>query len=120
MKIYTSYFAMLKKIPSDIVPISIAISTPKWYTGLCYKKIAPDYQTVEKYKKDGNITEYKKEYWNKIKHLTVQGIVKDLEKISKGKDVVLLCYEKSEDFCHRHLIAKWFEKENIVVTEMKF
>ena len=120
MKIYTSYFAMLKKIPEDMVPISIAISTPKWYQGECYKKIAPDYFMVENLKKYNDIDRYKKEYWSKIKHLTVQGIVNDLKEISNGKDVVLLCYEKPTDFCHRHLIAKWFEKENITVKELEF
>ena len=33
--IYTSYFAMLKRIPADtIVPISICGKAPDWYKGL--------------------------------------------------------------------------------------
>jgi hypothetical protein len=27
-----------------------------------------------------------------------------------GDDVTLLCYEKPGDFCHRRLVAEWFEK----------
>ena len=38
MKIYTSYYANLRKIPDDIVRISIAGKAPAWYTGLQYKK----------------------------------------------------------------------------------
>ena len=30
-----------------------------------------------------------------------------LEKIPKGS--ILLCYENNEEFCHRHLVAFWFE-----------
>jgi uncharacterized protein (DUF488 family) len=24
-----------------------------------------------------------------------------------GESAILLCYERSEEFCHRHLVAKW-------------
>ena len=43
MKVYTSYFAKLKKLPDTIVPISICGKAPDWYTGLQYKKLAPKY-----------------------------------------------------------------------------
>lgn len=41
--IYTSYFAKLKSLPDNIVPISICGKAPNWYTGLQYKKLAPKY-----------------------------------------------------------------------------
>lgn len=41
--IYTSYFAKLKSLPDNIVPISICGKTPDWYKGLQYKKLAPKY-----------------------------------------------------------------------------
>lgn len=31
--IYTTYFANLKKLPKDILPISIAGKAPDWYNG---------------------------------------------------------------------------------------
>lgn len=38
-----------------------------------------------------------------------------------GSDAILLCYEKPNDFCHRHLIADWFnEKLKINVLEINF
>jgi hypothetical protein len=38
-----------------------------------------------------------------------------------GEDAVLLCYEKSNEFCHRHLIADWFNKElKLNVNEIFF
>lgn len=39
MKIYTSYFANLKNIPANIVPISISRKPPKGYGGMEYKQI---------------------------------------------------------------------------------
>lgn len=37
-----------------------------------------------------------------------------------GDDAVLLCYESPEKFCHRHLIADYFnEKINIEIKEIQ-
>jgi uncharacterized protein (DUF488 family) len=37
-----------------------------------------------------------------------------------GENAVLLCWEKSSDFCHRHLVAQWFKENlNIEVEEYK-
>ena len=37
-----------------------------------------------------------------------------------GENAVLLCWEKSGKFCHRHLVAEWFQKElGIEVNELK-
>lgn len=42
-----------------------------------------------------------------------------LEKI--GDDAVFLCYEKPEDFCHRHILADYLkEKFDITVEEIIF
>jgi len=36
-----------------------------------------------------------------------------------GEDSILLCWEKSGDFCHRRLVAEWLEKElNVKVNEI--
>ena len=42
---------------------------------------------------------------------------KDLEHLSGGKDVFLLCYENPKDFCHRHRAAKWLSSCGASVTE---
>ena len=49
--IYTSYFAKLKSLPDNIVPISICGKAPDWYKGLQYKKLAPKYDFFMKWKK---------------------------------------------------------------------
>ena len=51
MKIYTSYFAKLRSLPENIVPISICGKAPDWYTGLQYKKLAPKYGFFMEWKK---------------------------------------------------------------------
>ena len=34
--------------------------------------------------------------------------------------IALVCYEKPQDFCHRHLVAKWFEENGIIVEEWRY
>lgn len=53
---------------------------------------------------------YRRDVLNK---LNVFEIAKRLE--SK----VLLCYEKTQDFCHRHIVSKWFKEHGISCMELK-
>ena len=41
--IYTSYYAKIKKLPEDVIPVSIAGKAPKGFKGIQYKKLAPKY-----------------------------------------------------------------------------
>ena len=55
---------------------------------------------------------YERAYSFKVlRKLDANEIYKDLYELSNGKDVVLLCYEKRGDFCHRHLLAKFLEEK---------
>lgn len=122
MKIYTSYFAVMKKIPENIVRISICGGVPQWYQGLQYKKVAPKYAFFQEWKKNGD-NNYYIEHFNKevLDCLSAEDVYRDLEKLSDGKDCVLLCYEKSDDFCHRHLVAEWLNnKLDLGVSEYCF
>lgn len=49
--------------------------------------------------------------------LDAKTIYEELSKMSGGKDIVLICYEKPSDFCHRHLVAKWLAKNGIPCEE---
>lgn len=52
--IYTTYFAKLKSLPKDIIPISICGKAPTGYKGLEYKKLAPKYDFFKKWKETGD------------------------------------------------------------------
>lgn len=97
----TSYFAKSAKNPNAV---SIAIGTPTWFKGKKYSKLAPSWDLVKSYK-NGEIdqSEYEKRY--KLEVLDKLDPKKVFEEI--GKDAVLLCWEKSTDFCHRHLVSRW-------------
>ncbi len=108
MKIYTSYFAKIKKIPNNIVPIAICAAPPKWWNGICYKKLAPKYGFFKIWKETQDNDYYIKHFNEEVLNLLNKNMVlKELETLSNGKDIVLICYESPEKFCHRHLVAQW-------------
>lgn len=112
MQIFTSYFgrkAMLER--AGIVPICIALWKPRWYEGISYLPVAPKAFML----KDENQTQEQYiERYNRLVlgTLRVENVVRDIERLSGGRDAALLCYEKPGDFCHRHLLAKWITEES--------
>lgn len=122
--IYTSYFAKLKSLPKDIIPISICAKAPNWYKGLQYKVLAPTYDILMKYKQDGNIEDYIKNFYDKVLNkLNPSEVVFDLGRLADkdntyySYNICLLCYEKPSDFCHRHLVAEWLRKDGYECEE---
>ena len=105
---YTSYFGNLKNIPKNITPVSIAAKAPDWYTGLQFKKLAPKYGFFMEYKKDHDKEKYIRCFYEQVlNNLDANEIAIQLRKLAENSDIVLLCYEKPTDFCHRHIVANW-------------
>lgn len=114
----TSYFANLKNVTN---PLSISFRAPVWYKGPEYQTFAPRYEFLTSYK-NGVID--KDEYTVEFKRLVLDELnAKDVwdEIVTRyGEDVTLLCYEKPGEFCHRRLVADWFELElGVVVSELQ-
>ena len=40
----------------------------------------------------------------------IKDIDKLVSKVTKGSKICLLCYEKSDDFCHRHILCEYINK----------
>lgn len=119
--IYTSYFNKLKYLPKDIVPISICGKYPEWYKGIQYKVLAPKYKFFMEWKKNRD-NDYYIEHFQKevLDTLEVETVVNRLYELSEGKDICLLCYEKPNDFCHRHLVAEWLRENGIECEEYDY
>lgn len=116
--IYTSYFANLKKLPANIIPISICAKAPPWYTGLQYKKLAPKYDFFMRWKETHDNDYYIKCFKEQVTDkLDILQVVRELTDLSDGKDLCLICYEKPTDFCHRHLVSKWFRENDFCSRE---
>jgi hypothetical protein len=116
--IYTSYFGNIKNVSN---PIAICGKSPEWYTGFEYKKLAPKFWFFDKYKK-GEISkfEYTEHYYREVLNLLAPYEIKiELFNLYPNKeDITLLCYEKPELFCHRHIVEKWFMDNAIECKEL--
>lgn len=123
-KLYTSYFARIKDLPDNVVPISICGKAPEGYKGLQYKVLAPRWSFFSKWVASHNndyfIKEYKEQVLDKVSMGKVLMDLIDMINKDKSKDICLVCYEKPNDFCHRHLVAEWFCSRDIKCVEYDF
>lgn len=130
--IYTSYFAKLKSLPDNIVPISICGKAPDWYKGLQYKKLAPKYDFFMEWKKNHDNDYYIKCFNEQVlDRLNAKDVVKELDNLLLGMttsidykadaikvpEITLICYEKPPNFCHRHLVAEWLRRNGFECEE---
>lgn len=133
MKIYTTYFANIRNLPDDVVPISITLKSPPGWAGAEFKKLAPPYRLLQMYKeasqskdldqnlvKDCYIKRYNKLVLSKLDPIS---ILEELKLIAAERaleedfDIALVCYEKPLDFCHRHLVSNWLNYNGIKCKE---
>jgi len=115
---YTTYYANVRNLPKDVVPISIAGWAPDGWKGLEYKKLAPKKWFFDEWKKTGDndfyVKNFKKEVLDK---LSANDVWNELRKLSGGAPFALVCYEKPTDFCHRHLVAEWLDENGYEIKE---
>lgn len=96
-----------------LYPVSIAGKCPDWYHGAEYKKLAPKWSFFSKWKNGshkGDNDYYIKNFYELVlDKLDPEQVIKELEGFTgvSSDKIILLCYEKPGDFCHRHLVADW-------------
>ena len=81
------------------------------YQGKCYHQLAPKlsfwkiwHDNIGKISEEDNNRYYVQEYWNQVlSNLDPETIYRELDYS------ILLCYEPNTEFCHRHIVAAWFE-----------
>lgn len=113
--IYTTYFAKLKKLPENVKPIAICAKPPNGYTGPIYRALAPKYDFFTKYKITKDAEEFTENYIGQVLNQlnparVVAELYYQLGLAPNVCDIALVCFEKSSDFCHRHLVADWLYK----------
>lgn len=82
------------------------------FDGPCLPMLAPKkefwkiwHDNIGKISEEENTKYYVTEYYKEV--LSKLDPEKTLELVPE--DSILLCYEKNDEFCHRHLVAYWFE-----------
>ncbi len=108
---FTSYFANVKKLPPDLVPVSIARGSPRGFAGKKELRLAPTWAMLKMTKED-----YDARFADILAKLDAAEIYQAL-----GVNAVVLCWEKPGDACHRRLVAEWLERHlGIEVPEFGF
>lgn len=92
------------------------------YTGEVFSLLAPKFSfwkiwhdNIGISPEEENIKYYIKEYYKQVlKKLDVKEIYQKLD------NSILLCYEDNDEFCHRHIVAEWFQMLlDVEVPEVK-
>lgn len=81
------------------------------YNGRCYPRLAPKlsfwktwHDNIGKITEEENNKFYIQEYYNQVlSKLNPKDVYDELN------NSILLCYEDNMAFCHRHIVAEWFE-----------
>lgn len=121
MSVYTSYFGMARRFPKEKF-----IKTAVCYKSLrgigVWNSVVPDADLVFGMKRGEITKEYYEEQYYKMLLDRKEQIASNIPYLKNGeRDVVLLCYEKPEDWCHRHILARYLKEQfDLDVQEYKF
>lgn len=124
--LYTTYFANVKNLPDNVTAVAICGKSPDWWEGLEYKKLAPRWSFFSVWKETQDNDYYIKHFNEEVlNELNITKVTTDLQLLlpyevrEKMTDSVwndenfhlaLVCYEKPEAFCHRHLVSDWLNQ----------
>ena len=115
--IHTSYFAKFKG--NNGVSISRGA---KWWDGEKYIKLAPPAELLSwwKFNSQGTSKDLK-EKWAAFAQIYREQVLNKLDVHAVARDLegkVLLCFEKTKDYCHRHLVAEWLRENGYECEEL--
>lgn len=133
--LYTTYFANIKNLPPNTIPVSICGKAPQGWNGLEYRKLAPKWSFFSVWKETKD-NDYYIEHFNKevLEPLNIIRVTTELQVLLPYEireqmqnavwnddkfHLALVCYEKPDDFCHRHLVAEWLSRHGFPCTEWK-
>ena len=117
----TSYF-FSNKLNKEQKLISISASIPKNIKNILlpniivYKPLCPTWKIIQDYKRQIiSKEEYTRIYIGYfLNNLNAAKVYQEL-----GNDAILLCWERPNKFCHRHIVAEWLSNSlNIQITEL--
>ena len=86
-----------------------------------FRALAPNWKLMENLKSN-KISEatFVKEYKKQLNNLNAKSIFEQINFLSSGNEPILMTHGNKTSFCHRHILAKWFEEElGVIVEEFK-
>ena len=118
--IYTSYYGKLsRKDVSDVVLVQVSNTKPDWFPHevVNWSKLAPDWRDINAYREGALPVEmFKERYIGKLNsQYNKDEIISDIYTLMESGNVILLCWEKTGQVCHREWLSEWLD---IGIAEM--
>lgn len=109
-EIYTSYFANYKNIPQDYQCVSVANTKPDSLFIPEWELVRPDWSLITSYKnKDITASDLYVYYFKQLDKNPAHHYIEALRSYSAGRPVVLMCWEKDYNECHRKILSYWLQ-----------
>lgn len=122
--IATGYYSRVNQYLKQgygLIPISLKV--PNWVNDRCcsFPELAPTSHLFFRYKSGQiNQDEYIEWYYAAVlSNLNPKTLIRNMKHATKSSKIVLLCYEKPFDFCHRHIVSNWISEAGIEVCELE-
>lgn len=109
MEIYTSSFNFAKGLDSTkYFVVSISRFPPRWFRGFKCKEFAPSASLLRKYRNGLSKEDYTSEFMSSVmESQDVHKVFEGLAILACRRDIVLCCFEGSDEFCHRQLVSSY-------------
>lgn len=107
INIYTTNYTKASRLSNKYyLKVSISLIRPRDFDGMHIQSFAPSKQLLEDYKNGLSPEEYETRFREQIDQLNdIYAFFKIMAKQAKGRNILLLCYEKKNAFCHRHILS---------------
>jgi hypothetical protein len=107
VRVFTSYFGNLRKLPAGTLAVGIAVGPPPWFRGPSYKALAPTRLMLRMSEAD-----YNHNFNLILADNDPTTVIRDLRALAKkagASAVALCCWERPGESCHRRRVAEWLE-----------
>lgn len=107
INIYTTNYTKASRLSNKhYLKVSISQYRPREFKGMQINSFAPTKELLAEYKNGLSEQEYVTRYREQINKLSdIYSFFKIMAKQANGRDILLLCYEKKNAFCHRHILS---------------
>ena len=112
MNIFTSSFSRARGLdPDRYFVVSISRFPPRRFKGFCSYDLAPSVKLLNDYKAGLSWFHYCGRYRREVlDRVDVHRVFEFLASMSRGRDIVLCCYEPAFENCHRRLVAGYVKE----------
>ena len=122
MDLYTSYYTkVLKEETSDCILVQVSNTKPDWFSKelVSLESLAPSWKLINLFKNgvidmDKFSDDYIRELDSKIDGAVIKKALEQMCSLCDVDNVILVCWEKDYENCHRTPLAQWLEDYGVV------